>query len=180
MESVLADSTYIKLVYQTQASLQGNEGKRMAEFGNRGAVTGPAIAKFVFSKIFEGFRPRRHGKSNHGMVFAATRYSWHMRTGNGRIEPFRLEWFDSHRDERLSRFASGRRKRHDRPPWWRISVLVYLGFFWAPRVRVRTARKRVHGARAVARANILMARANISMARARGKYRSEILKLLIS
>ena len=42
-------------------------------------------------------------------------------------------------------------------------------FFWVPRVHVRTSRKRVHGARAVARANILMARANILMARARGK-----------
>ena len=57
---------------------------------------------------------------------------------------------------------------------------MYLGFCSVPRVRVRTARRRVHGARAVARANILMARANISMARARGKYRREILKLLIS
>ena len=129
---------------------------------------------------FEAFRPRRRQNSNNAADFATTKYSWHIGSGIGRIEPFRLEWFDSHRDERLGRFASGRRKRHHRPPWWRSSMLMYLGFCSVPRVRVRTVRRRVHGARAVARANILMARANISMARARGKYRREILKLLIS
>ena len=53
-----ADSTAIKFVYQTHrldCAQQGYGGKRVAEFGNRGAVAGPAIAKSVISIFFRSF-----------------------------------------------------------------------------------------------------------------------------
>ena len=98
--------------------------------------------------VFEAFQPPRRGDSNGAAGFATTKNSWHTDSGIGRIEPFRLEWFDSHRDERLARFTSGRRKRHHRPPWWRRLMLrKILNFFDSTWTRANGSGARARRAR---------------------------------